>query len=204
MNPIGIRSCYDEGKRAAETLFSDYHRQHGVDIRIARIFNTYGPRMRRDDGRVVSNFICQAQAGQKITVYGDGSQTRSFCYVSDLVDGLLRLMDFDGHHPQGYSPDLAHKPFNLGRPQEFTILELAQLVSKAVPRCLGIETRPLPQDDPRQRKPDITRARTWLGWEPEVELGGMNGGLRRTIDWFAHEHDGSGSYRPGDHDRFIG
>ena len=184
VNPVGPRSCYDEGKRAAETLFSDYHRQHGVDVRIARIFNTYGPRMRRDDGRVISNFICQAQAGKPITVYGDGSQTRSFCYVEDLVDGLIRFMDFD-EHPPGTRPNpkLRHLPFNFGRPEEFTILELAKLVCEKIPNSRGVAHEDLPRDDPRQRKPDIDRAKYWLGWEPTTPLAV---GLQKTIEYFAH------------------
>lgn len=159
VNPIGIRSCYDEGKRVAETLAFDYHRQNGVDIRVARIFNTYGPRMLENDGRVVSNFIAQALRGNPITVYGAGEQTRSFCYVSDLVEGLMRLMngDFIG-------------PVNLGNPDEYTILELAEKVRDMVSPDLPIDYKPLPQDDPRRRQPDISRAKTHLGWEPIVPL----------------------------------
>ncbi len=167
VNPIGIRSCYDESKRMAETLMFDYHRQHGVDIRVMRIFNTYGPRMNEHDGRVVSNFICQALRGKPLTVYGEGQQTRSFCYVDDNVDGMMRLMD--GEHIG---------PINIGNPNEFTILELAQKVLKMVNPELPIINLPLPSDDPRQRQPDITKARTLLGWEPKVFL---EEGLARTI-----------------------
>ncbi|WP_025322034.1 UDP-glucuronic acid decarboxylase family protein [Deferrisoma camini] len=171
VNPIGVRSCYDEGKRAAECLFMDYHRQNGVDVRIARIFNTYGPRMLPDDGRVVSNFVVQALRGQPLTVYGDGSQTRSFCYVDDLVDGLIRLMGQDGFVG----------PVNLGNPEEFTILELAELVREMTGSRAEIRFLPLPADDPVQRRPDIALARERLGWEPKVPL---REGLRRTIDYF--------------------
>jgi UDP-glucuronate decarboxylase len=160
VNPIGIRSCYDEGKRLAETLMMDYHRQNGVDIRIARIFNTYGPRMRADDGRVVSNFIVQALNGADLTIYGTGEQTRSFCYVDDLVDGLIKLMNKEG----------LHDPVNLGNPGEFTMKELARAVGCACGVEITICNKPLPQDDPKQRRPDITRARTLLGWEPTIEL----------------------------------
>lgn len=170
VNPIGIRSCYDEGKRVAETLAFDYHRQNDVDIRVVRIFNTYGPRMLENDGRVVSNFIVQALRGQPLTVYGDGSQTRSFCYVSDLVDGFIRMMngDYIG-------------PVNLGNPGEYTILQLAQAVQQMINPDVAIKFEPLPQDDPRRRKPDITRAQTRLGWEPTVPL---QSGLQLTIDDF--------------------
>lgn len=167
VNPIGIRSCYDEGKRVAETLAFDYHRQNDVDIRVARIFNTYGPRMLENDGRVVSNFVVQALRGQSLTVYGDGSQTRSFCFVSDLVEGLMRLMN--GDHTG---------PVNLGNPDEYTILQLAQAVQQMVNPSLSIDYKPLPQDDPRRRKPDITKARTWLGWQPSVPL---QEGLQLTV-----------------------
>jgi UDP-glucuronate decarboxylase len=167
VNTIGIRSCYDEGKRVAETLCFDYHRQNQVDIRVARIFNTYGPRMLENDGRVVSNFIVQALKGTPLTIYGDGSQTRSFCYVSDLVEGLMRLMN--GEHIG---------PVNLGNPGEYTILQLAETIQNMVNPEAGIEFKPLPQDDPRQRQPDITRARTWLGWEPTIAL---QPGLEKTI-----------------------
>ena len=172
VNPIGPRSCYDEGKRCAETLFFDYHRQHQLPIKVARIFNTYGPRMRPDDGRVVSNFIVQALQGRPITIYGDGSQTRSFCYVDDLVDGLIRLMN---------SPADVIGPINLGNPGEFTMLELAEQVLAAVGGSSSIEHQPLPQDDPTQRQPDITRARADLGWSPSIPL---QDGLVRTIDYF--------------------
>jgi UDP-glucuronate decarboxylase len=172
VNPIGPRSCYDEGKRAAETLFTDYRRQHGVNGKLARIFNTYGPNMHPDDGRVVSNFIVQALRGQDLTLFGDGGQTRSFCYVDDLVDGLMRLMAT----PAGFGG-----PVNLGNPGEFTIAELAELVLEITGSRAAIVRRPLPQDDPRQRQPDITLARTALGWEPKVAL---RQGLERTIAYF--------------------
>ena len=170
VNCIGIRSCYDEGKRVAETLAFDYHRQNNVDIRVARIFNTYGSRMLENDGRVVSNFVSQALRGIPLTVYGEGSQTRSFCYVSDLVEGLMRLMD--GEHVG---------PVNLGNPDEYSILELAQTVQRMVNPDAEIVFKPLPQDDPRQRQPDITRAKTWLGWEPTIPL---KEGLKLTIEDF--------------------
>jgi UDP-glucuronate decarboxylase len=170
VNPIGIRSCYDEGKRVAETLAFDYHRQNDVEIRVARIFNTYGPRMLENDGRVVSNLVVQALRGIPLTVYGDGSQTRSFCYVSDLVDGFIRLMN--GEHTG---------PVNLGNPDEYTILQLAQAVQQMVAPDVAIRFEPLPQDDPRRRKPDITKAKTWLGWEPTVPL---EDGLRLTVEDF--------------------
>jgi len=176
VNAIGIRSCYDEGKRVAETLFMDYHRQNGVDIRIARIFNTYGPRMHPEDGRVVSNFAVQALRGQDITLFGDGKQTRSFCYVDDLVEGLLRLMDWEG-------PD-AHLPVNLGNPGEFTMRELADKIVRAAGSSSKITHRPLPQDDPRQRRPDIRRARQALGWEPSITL---DQGIVPTLEWFRKE-----------------
>lgn len=168
VNPIGLRSCYDEGKRVAETLMMDYHRQNGVDTRIARIFNTYGPRMLENDGRVVSNFIVQALQGRPLTVYGDGKQTRAFCYVEDLVDGLVRLMNADG----------LYDPVNLGNQGEFTIDELAIEVARLCGADTNIKHEPLPADDPRQRKPDTTRARELLGWEPKVML---REGLERTI-----------------------
>lgn len=167
VNPIGIRSCYDEGKRVAETLCFDYHRQNGVEIRVARIFNTYGPRMLENDGRVVSNLIAQSIKGNPLTVYGDGSQTRSFCYVSDLVDGFIRLMN--GDHIG---------PINLGNPEEYTILELAQLIQGMINPDLEIQFKPLPLDDPRRRRPDITRATNLLGWQPTVPV---REGLERTI-----------------------
>lgn len=171
VNPIGLRSCYDEGKRCAETLFFDYHREHGVDIRVIRIFNTYGPRMLADDGRVVSNFIVQALRGQDLTVYGDGSQTRSFCYVDDLIEGFLRFMEQDS----------SVGPMNLGNPGEFTMLELAELVLKKVGGPSRITHKPLPSDDPKQRRPDISLARKALAWEPNVPL---EDGLEKTIAYF--------------------
>ncbi|MDB5682331.1 MAG: nucleoside-diphosphate-sugar epimerase [Sphingomonas bacterium] len=173
VNPIGIRSCYDEGKRCAETLFFDYHRQHRIEIKVARIFNTYGPRMHPNDGRVVSNFICQALRGQDITLYGDGSQTRSFCYVSDLVSGLIKLMDSDAS---------VTGPINLGNPGEFTMIELANAVRELTGSSARLVQMPLPADDPRQRRPNIDRAREQLGWEPSVSL---REGLAKTIAYFA-------------------
>ena len=179
VNPIGIRSCYDEGKRCAETLFFDYYRQHQVDIRVARIFNTYGPRMHPNDGRVVSNFIVQALKGEDITLYGDGLQTRSFCYVDDLIEGFIRFMDVpwdvDGAD-QGFPG-----PINLGNPHEFTIRQLAEMVIKLTGASSKLVFKPLPSDDPMQRKPDIGRAREALGWEPTVQL---EAGLTRTIGYF--------------------
>lgn len=172
VNPIGPRACYDEAKRVAETLFFDYHRQHGLDIRVARIFNTYGPRMAADDGRVVSNFIVQALRGEALTIYGDGSQTRSFCYVDDLVSGLIALMD-------NTSGEVG--PVNLGNPGEFTMKELADLVLEHTGSKSTIEFLPLPQDDPRQRQPDISKAKKILGWEPTIAL---RDGLVRTIKYF--------------------
>lgn len=173
VNPIGPRACYDEGKRAAETLMFDYHRSNKVNIRVVRIFNTYGPRMHPYDGRVVSNFIRQALAGENITLYGDGSQTRSFCYVDDLIDGMLRMMD---------GPDEFTGPVNLGNPGEFTIRELAHMVVEMVgSKSKVVQARELPQDDPTQRQPDITLARKRLAWEPIVPL---REGLKRTIEWF--------------------
>ncbi|MCE1193285.1 MAG: SDR family oxidoreductase [Acidovorax sp.] len=173
VNPIGVRSCYDEGKRCAETLFFDYRRQHGVRTKVARLFNTYGPRMRPDDGRVVSNFIVQALQGTDLTVYGNGTQTRSFCYVDDLVEALVRLMA---------TPDDVAGPVNVGNPGEFTILELAERVLALTGSSARIVHRPLPGDDPRQRQPDITLARAVLGgWEPTIDL---DAGLRRTIAFF--------------------
>jgi UDP-glucuronate decarboxylase len=176
VNPIGPRSCYDEGKRCAETLCFDYHRQHGVEIKVARIFNTYGPRMHPNDGRVVSNFIMQALRGEDITIYGDGSQTRSFCFVDDLVDGLIGLMNTD----TGVTG-----PINLGNPGEFTIKELAELVIEMTGTSSKLVQKPLPQDDPRKRKPDITRACNTLGWEPQVKL---RDGLEKTIAYFRELH----------------
>jgi UDP-glucuronate decarboxylase len=171
VNPIGPRACYDEGKRCAETLFFDYHRQFNLDIRVVRIFNTYGPRMHPRDGRVVSNFIVQALNGEPITLYGDGSQTRSFCYVDDLVDGLLGMMN----------QDKEIGPLNMGNPVEFTIRELAELILRLTGSNSRIEFRPLPQDDPTQRQPDIRLARKLLGWEPKVAL---EEGLKETINYF--------------------
>ena len=172
VNPIGPRSCYDEGKRCAETLFFDYHRQYRLDIKVARIFNTFGPRMHPNDGRVVSNFIVQALRGDSITIYGDGKQTRSFCFVSDLVEGLRRLMD---------SPDEITGPINLGNPGEFTMIELAEAVIRLTGSTSRPVFRPAPVDDPRQRQPDITKARGKLGWEPTVAL---EQGLIQTIAYF--------------------
>jgi UDP-glucuronate decarboxylase len=173
VNPIGIRACYDEGKRAAETLMFDYHRQNKVDIRVVRIFNTYGPRMHPYDGRVVSNFIRQALAGEPITIYGDGSQSRSFCYCDDLLDAIMGMMN---------GPDDFHGPVNIGNPGEFTIRELAELVIEIAGTGVEIvQARPLPEDDPLQRQPDITLAREKLGWEPKIAL---REGLQRTVDWF--------------------
>ncbi len=172
VNPIGPRACYDEGKRCAETLFFDYHRQHGTNIRVARIFNTYGPRMHPNDGRVVSNFIVQALKGEAITVYGDGGQTRSFCYVDDLVDGLIRLMDAD---------DSVTGPVNLGNPGEFTIKQLADLVIEMTGAKVDMIYKPLPEDDPMQRCPDISLAKKTLDWEPTIAL---RQGLEHTIAYF--------------------
>jgi UDP-glucuronate decarboxylase len=174
VNPIGPRSCYDEGKRCAETLFFDYHRQHRLPIKVARIFNTYGPRMHPNDGRVVSNFIIQALTGGDITVYGDGRQTRSFCYCTDLIDGLVRLMA---------SGDEVTGPINLGNPSEITIRALAETVLELTGSRARIISRPLPQDDPRQRCPDIAQAQTLLGWQPKVALAD---GLKETIAYFKH------------------
>jgi UDP-glucuronate decarboxylase len=174
VNPIGRRSCYDEGKRCAETLFFDYYRENGVDIRVVRIFNTYGPRMNPDDGRVVSNFIVQALRGQDITVYGDGSQTRSFCYVDDLIEGFLRLME----------QTETVGPVNLGNPGEFTMLELAELVLQKVGGPSKIVYKDLPADDPRQRQPDIALARKYLKWEPKIPL---EEGIGKTIEYFRKE-----------------
>ena len=176
----GPRACYDEGKRAAETLAFDFRRAGRADVRVARIFNTYGPRMRPDDGRVVSNIICQALAGEDITVYGDGSQTRSFCFVEDLLDGLMLLMD---------SETADGVPVNLGNPSEMTVSELVALVLSMTRSRSRIVRLPLPQDDPKRRRPDISRARSLLGWEPKVEL---REGLSKTIDWFAQEHRSHG------------
>jgi UDP-glucuronate decarboxylase len=172
VNPIGRRACYDEGKRCAETLFFDYHRVHGLEIKVARIFNTYGPRMHQNDGRVVSNFIVQALRGEPITVYGDGSQTRSFCYVDDLIEAFIRFMETPAEHTG---------PLNLGNPNEFTILELAGRVVALTGSRSEIVFRPLPGDDPVQRQPDIGKARALLGWEPGIQL---EAGLRQTIEYF--------------------
>ncbi|MCK5642726.1 MAG: GDP-mannose 4,6-dehydratase, partial [Gammaproteobacteria bacterium] len=171
VNPIGIRSCYDEGKRCAETLFFDYYREHNLKIKVARIFNTYGPNMHPNDGRVVSNFIIQALKGEDITIYGDGSQSRSFCYVDELIDGFIRLMasdDFTG-------------PVNLGNPVEFTIKELAEKIIEMTNSKSKLSLKPLPQDDPKQRQPDITLAKKELGWEPKIKL---EKGLEKTISYF--------------------
>jgi UDP-glucuronate decarboxylase len=174
VNCIGLRSCYDEGKRVAETLFMDYHRQNKVDTRIVRIFNTYGPRMRADDGRVVSNFIVQALRGEDLTIYGSGEQTRSFCYVDDLVEGFIRLMNTEAED--------IHLPVNIGNPGEFTMNELASEVSKAIGKDIKITHLPLPQDDPKQRQPNITRAKDLLGWSPTIPLAE---GLKKTVAYFA-------------------
>ena len=171
VNPIGVRSCYDEGKRAAETLTFDYHRQFGLDIRVARIFNTYGPRMDSNDGRVVSNFIVQALRGEPITVYGDGTQTRSFCYVDDLIEGLIKL----------FFTEKVHQPINLGNPAPINMLELANEVIKLTGSKSKIEMRPLPEDDPKQREPLIQKAEKLLGWKPVVD---RQTGLKKTIDYF--------------------
>ena len=181
VNPIGLRSCYDEGKRCAETLFFDYHRQHRLDIKVVRIFNTYGPRMQIDDGRVVSNLIVQALRGEPLTLYGDGSQTRSFCFVDDLVEGMLRFMATDGGQTG---------PLNLGNPAEFTIRSLAEKVVAKVGGETRIETRPLPRDDPRQRQPDISQARALLDWTPKVQL---DEGLDRSIGYFHQRLEQIGS-----------
>lgn len=184
VNPIGPRACYDEGKRCAETLFFDYHRQHRLRIKVARLFNTYGPRMSLGDGRVVSNFIVQALRGQDITLYGDGNQTRSFCYVDDLVDGLIQAYE---------SPDEFTGPVNLGNPGEFTIRELAEKVLDITGSSSRLVFKPLPQDDPERRKPDITLAKRELGWEPTVVL---EEGLRRTIEYFEEQLRRDGSLKP--------
>ncbi len=172
VNPIGIRSCYDEGKRCAETLFFDYHRQHSLEIKVVRIFNTYGPRMHPNDGRVVSNFIVQALRGEDITIYGNGSQTRSFCYVDDLIEGFVRLMA---------SPKHVTGPINIGNPGEFSILELAETILKMVGGGSQLVMMPLPQDDPKQRQPEITLAKEALDWEPKIKL---EEGLGKTINYF--------------------
>ncbi|CAB4998301.1 MAG: NAD-dependent epimerase/dehydratase family protein [Actinobacteria bacterium] len=179
VNPIGPRACYDEGKRCAETLFFDYRRQHDLAIKVVRIFNTYGPRMQHDDGRVVSNFVVSALTGQPLSVYGEGQQTRSFCYVDDLVEGLVRMMETD-HAVTG--------PINLGNPQEVTVAELARLTIELTKSSSTVARHPLPPDDPRRRQPDISKAQEVLGWKPEIDLAS---GLQRTIDWF--ERAGSAS-----------
>ncbi len=176
VNCIGNRSCYDEGKRVAETLFMDYHRQNGVDTRIVRIFNTYGPKMRADDGRVVSNFIVQALRGEELTIYGSGEQTRSFCYVDDLVEGFVRLMNTEAED--------IHLPVNIGNPGEFTMNELAEEVGKAIGKEIKVKYLPLPQDDPKQRQPNIERAKKLLGWSPTIPLAT---GLRKTVAYFAEQ-----------------
>jgi UDP-glucuronate decarboxylase len=178
VNPIGIRSCYDEGKRCAETLFFDYYRQHALDIKVVRIFNTYGPRMHPNDGRVVSNFIVQALKGENITIYGDGKQTRSFCYVDDLIEGMLRMMDSGEDFPG---------PVNIGNPGEFTMLELAENVIRLTGSRSKLVFEPLPQDDPRQRQPDISLATEKLGWAPKVKL---EDGLKETIAYFRRTLNG--------------
>ncbi|MEO6588034.1 MAG: UDP-glucuronic acid decarboxylase family protein [Pyrinomonadaceae bacterium] len=174
VNPIGLRSCYDEGKRVAETLMMDYHRQNNVDTRIVRIFNTYGPRMMEHDGRVVSNFVVQALRGDELTIYGTGEQTRSFCYVDDLVEGIIRLMNTEG--------ETINSPVNIGNPGEFTMNELANEVAKATGKIINIKYLPLPTDDPKQRKPDITRAKELLNWSPTINLAE---GLKKTVAYFA-------------------
>jgi UDP-glucuronate decarboxylase len=179
VNPIGLRSCYDEGKRCAETLFFDYHRQHALKIKVVRIFNTYGPRMHPNDGRVMSNFVIQALAGRDITVYGDGSQTRSFCYVDDMTDGLVKMMN---------TPDDLTGPVNIGNPNEYSILELAQKILEKTGSRSKIVYKPLPQDDPLKRRPDITLAKKRLGWEPATDL---TEGLNRTIEYFQSEENNS-------------
>ena len=175
VNTLGPRACYDEGKRAAEALCSDYRRSHDVEVRIARIFNTYGPGMATDDGRVVSNFVLQTLRGEPVTVYGDGSQTRSFCYRDDLIEGLIRLMALDGEEP---------RPVNLGNPEECSMLDLVQAVARACGREATVTYQPLPNDDPKQRCPDITRARELLNWSPAVSL---QEGLQKTVSWFQNQ-----------------
>jgi UDP-glucuronate decarboxylase len=184
VNPIGIRSCYDEGKRCAETLFMDYHRSHGLDIRIVRIFNTYGPRMAFNDGRVISNFVVQALRKQPLTIFGDGKQTRSFCYVDDLIEGFLRLMAYEGED--------CHEPHNIGNPDEFTMIQLAEVIQETLGEKLSLENRPLPKDDPKQRRPDISRARRNLQWAPTIAL---RDGIRRTMDEFRTRLASLGSER---------
>jgi UDP-glucuronate decarboxylase len=184
VNCTGPRACYDEGKRAAEALSFDFARLHRAEVRVARIFNTYGPRMRADDGRVVSNVVCQALSGDDITIYGDGSQTRSFCFVDDMVDGLLRLMDYDGPQPG---------PVNLGNPVELTVSDLVERVMKLTGADSRVVNRPLPVDDPRRRRPDISRAKELLGWAPTVDL---QQGLEATVAWFAAELEDDASLAP--------
>ncbi|MGC2238291.1 MAG: UDP-glucuronic acid decarboxylase family protein [Pyrinomonadaceae bacterium] len=178
VNTIGFRSCYDEGKRVAETLMMDYHRQNKVDTRIVRIFNTYGPRMHENDGRVVSNFIVQALGGKEVTIYGDGEQTRSFCYVDDLVEGIIRLMNTEAED--------IHLPVNIGNPGEFTMNELAKEVAKTVGKEIKLKYMPLPQDDPKQRQPNIERAKNLLGWQPTIPLAE---GLKKTVAYFAERFE---------------
>ena len=178
VNPIGIRSCYDEGKRLAETLMMDYHRQNHVDTRIVRIFNTYGPRMLDNDGRVISNFIVQAMRGEELTIYGDGSQTRSFCYVDDLIEGMVRLMNVE---QSSHSSVDVHDPVNIGNANEFTMRELADEVGRATGVAARVRYCPLPADDPQQRRPDLTRSKELLGWSPTVQLAE---GLQRTVSYF--------------------
>jgi UDP-glucuronate decarboxylase len=186
VNPIGFRSCYDEGKRCAETLFFDYFRQHRLRIKVVRIFNTYGPRMHPNDGRVVSNFVVQALRNKDITVYGDGAQTRAFCYVNDLIGGFIRMMDSD---------DEVTGPINLGNPEEFTIRELAELVIELTGSSSKIVAKPLPHDDPRQRRPDISKARSVLGWEPKMSL---KHGLLSTITYFDELLSGDANAAPAE------
>jgi UDP-glucuronate decarboxylase len=182
VNPIGIRSCYDEGKRVAETLMMDYHRQNSVDTRIVRIFNTYGERMLENDGRVVSNFVVQALRGDELTLFGDGSQTRSFCYVSDLVDGLVKLMNAEA--------DDIHLPINMGNPNEFSMKELADEVGHATGKEIRVKYMPLPEDDPKQRQPNIDKAKSMLGWQPKVPLAE---GLKKTVAYFSGKIGSSSS-----------
>ncbi len=192
VNPIGRRSCYDEGKRVAETLFFDYLRQNKVDVKVVRIFNTYGPRMRPDDGRVVSNFIVQAIRGEDITIYGDGAQTRSFCYIDDLVEGMIRMMDYEtGEHPRQHDYTKPHLsgfpgPVNLGNPFEVPVVELARKVIRLTGSASKLVFERLPEDDPRKRCPDISKAREFLHWEPKVAI---DEGLRKTIDYFRDSND---------------
>ena len=185
VNPIGIRSCYDEGKRLAETLMMDYQRQNHVDTRIIRIFNTYGPRMLENDGRVISNFIMQALRGEELTIYGDGNQTRSFCYVDDLIEGMVRLMNVA---EDSDSVTTVHDPVNVGNAEEFTMRELAGEISRAVGSEVRIRFCPLPSDDPRQRRPDLARAKQLLGWSPSVTF---QDGIKKTVDYFAKRYDHS-------------